>query len=41
MWGSDYTRVAELHTDAEAVNFMRLTDKVSEEDKRAMLAENI
>jgi hypothetical protein len=41
MWGSDYTRVAELHTYAEAANFMRLTDEISEEDKRAMFAENI
>ena len=41
MWGSDYTRVAELHTYAEAVNFLRLTDEVSEEDKAAMFAENV
>ena len=41
MWGSDYTRVAKLHTYSEAVNFLRYTNEVSESDKQAMFSGTI
>src|SRR5262249_4195352 len=33
MWGSDYTRVAALHSYREAVDFIALTDQVTEEER--------
>lgn len=38
MWGSDFTRVATLHSYSEAVNFLRYTNEVSNSDKEAMFA---
>ncbi|MBW3669732.1 MAG: amidohydrolase [Actinobacteria bacterium] len=38
MWGSDFTRCAPLHTYREAVDFLRLTNEVSESDKEALFS---
>ncbi|MGH7945773.1 MAG: amidohydrolase family protein [Opitutaceae bacterium] len=38
MWGSDYTRCKRLHSYAEAVGFLRYTDRLSESDKRMIFS---
>ena len=37
MWGSDFTRVAELHDYQEALDFVRETNELSPADKEQLL----
>jgi predicted TIM-barrel fold metal-dependent hydrolase len=41
MWGSDFTRVAELHTYEQAVAFIRDTDELSPSDKERVLSRTV
>jgi predicted TIM-barrel fold metal-dependent hydrolase len=41
MWGSDFRRLRELHAYRELVDFLLLTDEVSEADKRLMFGESL
>ena len=38
MWGSDYTRVVKLHNYREAVDFIALTDQVTDAERAQICA---
>jgi predicted TIM-barrel fold metal-dependent hydrolase len=40
MWGSDITQHMEKHTYAQGVDYMRLTDELSDDEKRLVMGEN-
>lgn len=41
MWGSDYTRCRGMHNYSEALNFLRYSDELGEQDKELMLGRSL
>jgi len=38
MWGSDFTRTRPLHTYADAINYLKYSDRLSESERRCLLS---